>query len=415
MLPIIYLFFLCAFVAEFYCFFLAIDITKSLRPVLQKSLFWGYIMVTLLTWYAVWSFRYTYSGFLASTQVKGFLVAWFIGVLLGKIFAALLLFIDDIRRLIQYAFKNISKPKGSSEAVSPIGRATFIKQLAVVVAGLSVGSLLAGRGNRYKYNVKNITIRLPRLPASFRGLKIVQISDLHTGSFDNPEKVAHGIDLVLQQKPDLILFTGDLVNDYAKEVKEEYQEIYARLSAPMGVYSILGNHDYGDYGWFRTEAEKEKNFEAIVALHPKMGWKLLKNEHVLLQKGDDKIALIGIENWGARGGHSKYGDMQKATEGLENQKYLLKILMSHDPSHWDAQVRTDYPDIDLTLSGHTHGMQYGIDSQVLKWSPIQYLYKQWCGLYQAGSQYLYVNTGFGYIGYAGRVGILPEITVIELA
>jgi predicted MPP superfamily phosphohydrolase len=224
--------------------------------------------------------------------------------------------------------------------------------------------------------------------------------------------VAHGIDRVLAEKPDLILFTGDLVNDISKEV-DPYKEIFSRLKAPMGVFSTLGNHDYGDYIWWETPELKKANLDRLKQLQADMGWRLLMNEHVALEKDGQQIALIGIENWSAKARFPKHGRLDEAYAGTE--KYPFKILMSHDPSHWDAEVRPHYPDIDLALAGHTHGMQFGVEIPGLKWSPVQYVYKQWAGLYEEGRQKLYVNRGFGFIGYPGRVGILPEITVIELA
>jgi predicted MPP superfamily phosphohydrolase len=193
---------------------------------------------------------------------------------------------------------------------------------------------------------------------------------------------------------------------------DEYKVIFGRLKAPLGVYSTLGNHDYGDYVAWPTKEEKSANLDNLKQVHAQMGWRLLMNEHVLLEKGTDKIALLGIENWGAKGRFPKYGKMNEAHPGTEQIPF--KILLSHDPSHWDAQVKTEYPDIDLMLAGHTHGMQFGLENPYFKWSPVQWMYKQWAGLYEEGNQKLYVNRGFGFIGYPGRVGIMPEITVIEL-
>jgi predicted MPP superfamily phosphohydrolase len=210
----------------------------------------------------------------------------------------------------------------------------------------------------------------------------------------------------------MILFTGDLVNDRATEMTD-YIDVFNQLQAPLGVYSTLGNHDYGDYvRWDSNEAKKE-NLEQLKQVHKQMGWRLLMNEHVVLEKGNDRIALLGIENWSAKGNFGRHGKMEDAYPGSE--QYPFKILMSHDPSHWDAEVRTKYADIDLTLAGHTHGMQFGLELPGFKWSPVQYMYKQWAGLYEAGNQKLYVNRGYGFLGYPGRVGILPEITVIELS
>ena len=216
----------------------------------------------------------------------------------------------------------------------------------------------------------------------------------------------------MAEQPDLILFTGDLVNDRATEM-QDYIEIFSLLKAPLGVYSVLGNHDYGDYVRWENDEAKHSNLRDLMAVHDKMGWRLLMNEHAVIEKDGEKIALLGIENWGAKGRFSRYGKMEKAYPGTEN--YPFKILLSHDPSHWDAQVRTEYRDIDLMLAGHTHGMQFGLELPGIKWSPVQYMYKQWAGLYEFENQKLYVNRGFGFLGYPGRVGILPEITVIELA
>ncbi|MBN8789944.1 MAG: metallophosphoesterase, partial [Terrimonas sp.] len=224
--------------------------------------------------------------------------------------------------------------------------------------------------------------------------------------------VAHGIDMIMKQGADIILFTGDLVNDHVDEMNE-YTDIFSKLSAPMGVFSTLGNHDYGDYRVWPSAEIKAQNLERLKQLQKDMGWRLLMNEHVPLEKNGQQIALLGIENWGAKANFPKYGKLDRAYAGTE--KYPFKILMSHDPSHWDAEVRTEaYKDIDLMLSGHTHGMQFGVEVPGFKWSPVQYVYKQWAGLYEEAAQKLYINRGYGFIGYPGRVGILPEITVIEL-
>ncbi len=221
-----------------------------------------------------------------------------------------------------------------------------------------------------------------------------------------------GVQKIMNEKPDLILFTGDLVNNVADEM-EDYIDVFNKLQAPLGIYSTLGNHDYGDYMQWDSLEEKKKNLEKIKQVHTELGWKLLMNEHVVLEKNADKIALLGVENWSAKAQFPKYGDLKKAYTGAE--AYPFKILMSHDPSHWKAQVLEDYPDINLMLAGHTHGMQFGVEIPGFKWSPVQYVYKEWTGLYEKEAQKLYVNTGFGFIGYPGRVGVLPEITVLELS
>jgi predicted MPP superfamily phosphohydrolase len=284
--------------------------------------------------------------------------------------------------------------------------------MGIVAGGGLFGSLLYGFSNKYRYEVRRKKLSFTNLPPAFKGLKIIHISDIHSGSFTDKQAVSHGVDMILKEKPDLILFTGDLVNNLADEM-EDYMDVFGRLNAPMGVFSTLGNHDYGDYVHWDSEEAKKANLERLKGVHKQLGWRLLMNEHVVLEKDNAQIALLGIENWSAKARFPKYGDLKKAYAGSE--KYPFKILMSHDPSHWDAQVRPEFEDIDLMLSGHTHGMQFGVEIPGLKWSPVQYLYKEWAGLYEQGRQKLYVNRGYGFIGYPGRVGILPEITVLELA
>jgi uncharacterized protein len=263
----------------------------------------------------------------------------------------------------------------------------------------------------FDYKIHTVKVILPKLPNEFNGLKIVQISDIHSGSFISTTHIEEAIKIVLEQKADLIFFTGDLVNNEATETAP-FIEILSRVKAPMGVYSVLGNHDYGDYIAWDSKAAKAKNLEDLKNIHAQLGWKLMMNEHVALKRGDAEIALLGIENWGGNLNFPKYGDMKKAHAGTEN--YPVKLLLSHDPSHFSMQVKHDYKDVDITFSGHTHGFQFGVEIPGFKWSPSQYVYKQWAGLYPEGNQYLYVNRGLGFLGYPGRVGIKPEITVMEL-
>ncbi len=262
----------------------------------------------------------------------------------------------------------------------------------------------------HDYRIRKRVINFPNLPGAFDGIRIAQLSDIHMGSFFDKTAVTGGIDMLLREKPDMVFFTGDLVNNEAKEVND-YVDIFSKIHAPLGVYSTLGNHDYGDYRSWHTPDAKKKNLQDLIEAHKTLGWDIMLNEHRSVMVSGEEIALIGVENWGA-GRFSKYGDLKKSHKGTENIPF--KILLSHDPSHWDAQVRPNFGDIDLTFSGHTHGFQFGIEIGDFKWSPSQYLYKQWADLYREGNQYLYVNRGFGYIGYPGRVGILPEITIIEL-
>jgi predicted MPP superfamily phosphohydrolase len=337
------------------------------------------------------------------------------GLFFAKLLACLIFFIDDLRRVIQWiAGKFMTAKKRTGESGVPgegISRSVFLSWAGMIMGGGLFGSFIYGFGNKYRYQVKRVRLAYDNLPAAFKGLKIVHISDIHSGSFNDKAAVQKGINKIMKEQPDLILFTGDLVNNVATEMTD-YVGVFNQLKAPMGVYSTLGNHDYGDYVQWESEEAKTTNLAHLKNIHAELGWKLLMNEHVVLEKNTDKIALLGIENWSAKARFPKYGDMKKAYEGAAG--YPFKILMSHDPSHWRAEVLEQYPDIDLMLSGHTHGMQFGVEIPGFKWSPVQYVYKEWSGLYENEKQKLYINRGFGFIGYPGRVGILPEITVFEL-
>ena len=345
-------------------------------------------------------------------NLRNYLFATIVGFFFAKLLASVFFLIDDLRRAMQWAvgkifFRNTEGDAGNEG----ISRSVFLSWLGIGIGGSLITSLVYGFSNKYNYHIRRVPLHFSNLPPAFRGLKIVQISDIHSGSFDNKKAVEKGVQEILDLKPDLILFTGDLINDRATEMMD-YVDTFGRLKAPMGVYSTLGNHDYGEYVKWPTKAARDQNIEDLKNLETGMGWRLLMNEHVVLEKEGQQIALIGIENWSAKARFPKYGKMWEAYPGAE--KYPFKILMSHDPSHWDAEVRPRYGDIDLTLAGHTHGMQFGIEIPGFKWSPVKYVYKQWAGLYEVGKQKLYVNRGYGFIGYPGRVGILPEITLIEL-
>ena len=347
-------------------------------------------------------------------MVRTYLFAVVVGLFFAKTVSVIFFLADDIRRLLQWAsgkifFRNTEAENFSSDGIS---RSVFLSWLGLGAGASLFGTLIYGFSNKYKYEVRRVKMAFENLPKGFKGLKIIQISDIHSGSFTDKQAVMKGVEKILKEKADLILFTGDLVNDRATEM-HDYMEVFSKLSAPMGIYSTLGNHDYGDYVHWDSEEAKKANLEDLKKVHAALGWRLLMNEHVVLEKEGDQVALLGIENWGAKGRFPKYGKMDLAYPGTE--KYPFKILMSHDPSHWEAEVRTKYSDIDLMLAGHTHGMQFGVEVPGFRWSPVQYMYQQWAGLYEESKQKLYVNRGFGFIGYPGRVGILPEITVIELA
>jgi len=339
------------------------------------------------------------------------IITFLFGQYFAKFVWIFFLFIDDIIRFFRWVFSLFQSEKAIG-AKGGISRSEFIVKTGLMAGTGILTALTWGIvSGAYDYRVKRRTISLKNLPSSFDGLKILQISDIHSGSFWNKEAVKKGVQIITDQKADVIFFTGDLVNNTADEMAP-YMEIFNKVKAPMGVFSVFGNHDYGDYvGWPSAEA-KQQNLEDLKLVHKNLGWRLLMNEHERLTIGNDSIGVLGIENWGNKGKFPKYGKMKDAVKGTEDLP--VKLLLSHDPSHWRGQVLTEYPDIDVMFAGHTHGMQFGVEVAGIKWSPIKYMYKEWADLYTEGEQHLYVNRGFGFLGYPGRFGILPEITVIEL-
>jgi len=397
-----------ALLVDLYVFQAIKALSQGLLPrtaLLIHTVYWIISLLSLFTvFFILPSIQYR------APRTYSYLMALVAGLFMGKLLASVFFFIDDLRRAALWLLTKTPSRAGAAEGEG-IPRSVFLSWLGLGIGGGLFASLVAGFANKYNYKVHRLRLAFANVPAAFKGLKIVQLSDIHSGSFGDPAAVNKGIDIVLAEKPDIILFTGDLVNSVATEMKD-YQAVFSRLNAPMGVYSTLGNHDYGDYHWWESEQAKKANLERLQQIQAEMGWRLLMNEHIVFERGGDRIALLGIENWSAKARFPKYGKMGEAHAGT--QQYPFKILMSHDPSHWDAEVRTQYPDVDLMLAGHTHGMQWGFELPGLKWSPVSFLYKQWAGLYEEGNQKLYVNRGFGFIGYPGRFGILPEITVIEL-
>ncbi len=369
-----------------------------------KWIYWGTsaVLFTLFASYRPFLYKY-----LPKTIATYFAIV-FVVILLGKIITLLFLFPEDIIRF----FKTVSTKLSSAPApATGISRSEFLSKLALGAAAIPAVTLLYGVVvNAYNYQFRRITIKYPNLPDAFNGFKIIQLSDIHSGSFTKTEPIEKVIKQINDRNADLILFTGDLVNNVTSEM-EPFMNIFNKLQAKHGVMSVTGNHDYGDYVPWDTPEAKKENFTRFIDTHKQLGWDLLLNEHRVLERDGQKIAVIGVENWG--GGHfAKYGKFDKAYEGTEQIPF--KILMSHDPSSWDSRVKKEYPETDLTLSGHTHGAQFGVENKWLKWSPSQYIYKQWAGLYNEGKQYLYVNRGFGFLFYPGRVGILPEVTEITL-
>lgn len=386
---------------------------RHLTPFTQRwigGVYWGFTAITLMAYVAMQLLPPDIFG----KTTRTFVIAFIAIPYFSKIFAALFLLIDEVRRLIQWV---VSYFVPSAATISPetgehvIPRSEFLATTAVVAGVGLMGTFAFGiLSGAHDYRIRRVRVPLKNLPKAFDGMKIGQLSDIHSGSFFNKTAVKGGVEMLMKEKPDLVLFTGDLVNDRASEV-QDYINIFDKVKAPLGVHSTLGNHDYGDYFAWASEEAKNRNLADLKRAHQLLGWKLMLDENRSIKVDNEEIGLIGIQNWGT-GNFAKYGDLAKAYKGSED--FPVKILLSHDPSHWRAQVLPQFKDIDIALAGHTHGMQFGVEIGKLRWSPVQYRYKEWAGLYQEDDQYLYVNRGFGYLGYPGRVGILPEITILEL-
>ena len=398
---------------DLYIFFAVKFITQNSNDKVRLITYISYWTLTVFSIVVIVLFPYL-NVFQTNIVLRNYLFAIMVGLLFAKLIIFVFVLIDDIRRGVVWLM-SVLFPQTGVDFVpeeGKISRSLFLSWTGIALGSGLFASLIYGFSNKYDYRVKKVKLAFKNLPAGFKGLKIIHISDIHSGSFTDKAAVNRGVDMILEQKADLILFTGDLVNDRYLEM-QDYMDVFGRLQAPMGVYSTLGNHDYGDYVAWESAEEKQANLDELKNVHLKLGWRLMMNENIALEKNGDKIALLGVENWSAFARFPKYGKLDKAYLGTSD--FAFKILMSHDPSHWEAQVKPDYADIDLTLSGHTHGMQFGLENPYFKWSPVQWVYKQWAGLYEEGQQKLYVNRGFGFIGYPGRVGILPEITLIELS
>jgi predicted MPP superfamily phosphohydrolase len=374
-----------------------------------KYIWWGYSLLLIIGVFVGIFFNIKF-------MLRTVILVLFFMTFISKIFLLPFVLADDIRRGVVWIkrklFDGQKLSKKTSSSSENIPRSEFLIKAGTLVAALPLASFTYGMvSSAYDYRVKRKTLYLPNLPSSFDGIKLGQISDIHSGSFYDRKAVMGGVEMLLKEKPDLIFFTGDLVNNVASEMRD-YQDIFSKVKAPLGVFSILGNHDYGDYhfgpGPSQAKAESLKN---VKLSHKNMGWDLLLNENRRLKINNEEIGILGIENWGA-GRFAKYGRMDLAVKDTDDLP--VKLLLSHDPSHWRAQVLPDFPQIDAMFSGHTHGMQFGIVTENFQWSPAQYVYKEWAGHYQEKNQQLYVNVGYGFLGYPGRVGILPEITIFEL-
>jgi uncharacterized protein len=407
---------------DLYVFQAVKEATRGLEDGARKGVHIGYWALTLVTFLAFFvSYRLMSSpeGAAQSGPLRAVLGALIFSNAIFKLVTALLLSTDDLRRGIFVLLRFVGSKAGIEPLAGlPVSRSEFFSKAALAVAAVpAIGMAYGVAKGGHKYVVHRHRVVLPNLPRAFDGMRIVQLSDIHSGSFYSRAGVEKGIALANAERPDLIVFTGDLVNNNAFEI-EPWMTTFGKLTAKMGVYSILGNHDYGDYVAWESPAAKQANLTKLIRHHRQMGWNIMLDDHTVFERrgasGEmEKLALIGIQNWGARVGFPKYGNLAKAVAGTE--EIACKILLSHDPSHWRAQVVPEFSNIALQLSGHTHGMQFGIETKFARFSPVQFVYPEWAGLYQEGNQQLYVNRGFGFIGYPGRLGIWPEITVLELA
>ena len=382
--------------------------------------YWGFTVISLGTYIALQLIPADSIGRITRTMLTiGVFIAYF-----SKFITVIFLFIDDIVRLFRWIVSLFGRttPDVPGNTTGPvaentISRSDFLVKTAVAAGAIPLVAFSYGIiSGAHDYRIRRVTLPLKNLPRSFDGMTIAQLSDIHSGSFFNKTAVKGGVDMLLREKPDLVFFTGDLVNSRADEVND-YIDIFNKVKAPLGVFSTLGNHDYGAYvKWPSVEAQRQ-NVLNVVKAHKLMGWNPLMDENRILTQGGDKLAIIGVQNLGFGPAALKAGNLAKAYQGAED--YPVKLLLSHDPTHWDAEIRPNYPDIDVTFSGHTHGAQFGVEIGDYKWSPVKYFYRQWAGLYRetatnGSPQTLYINRGYGFIGYPGRVGILPEITMFTL-
>lgn len=398
-------------VVDIYLFQAVLAVSQDWSPFWKKVLRYGFWVPTVLCIAALswWMFADPYR---ISSGMRNWILTGLFATYFSKTLGILFVFADDIQRGVRWVagvFGSGSPPESLPGKAIP--RSEFLTKAALVATAIPFGTMAYGViSGAHDYRVRRVKVNLPNLPKSFDGIRIGHLSDIHAGSFYNKTAVKGGVEMLMKEKPDVIFFTGDLVNNQASEMRD-YAEVFGKLHAPLGVFSVTGNHDYGDYHQWSSPEAKRENFRNLMNAHKQMGYRLLMNEHQLLHESGDQLAILGNENWGGRG-FAKYGKLGQAFKGSEEA--AVKLLLSHDPSHWDAQVRPEFPNIDIMFSGHTHGFQFGVEIGDFKWSPSQYAYKQWSGLYKQGNQYLYVNRGFGYLGYPGRIGMPPELTIMEL-
>jgi len=387
---------------------LEIYVYQGIRTIIQsEKIRWGYLLLTGLVYMVIVILVLSYDRSVKNNTQMHIISGIFTMFVVPKILIGVILLLEDVFRLTEFVIGKFTK----SSSYTFAERRKFLSLSALGLgAALSYSFLDGIIWGKYRHFVRNVKIKIPYLPNSFRGYRILQISDVHCGSFSHPKKLQKAINIINEQNADLVLFTGDMINSYAEEF-EPFVKLFSSIKSKDGKFSVLGNHDYGDYGVWKNEEEHKQNIPKLIELQEKAGFKVLRNEHKIIEKNGENLYLIGVENWGIPP-FPQHGDLDKATEGITENS--AKILMSHDPTHFDEIVKNHPSNIHLTLSGHTHGMQFGLDLKNIKWSPVKYKYSKWTDLYESAGKYLYVNRGFGVIGYPGRVGIKPEITVFEL-
>ncbi len=409
----ILIFSLIVFAIDYYSFKglhkIKCELSKTTKNVFY-SLFWSIPVIMIATLFILLTFRDSVDpaeGMIYFHYFSGTFLLFYIPKLLFIFFN----FLDDLFHLGKYLIQKIKHVKSKKAEGVKISRSTFLTRAGIVIAGIPFLSIMYGIGwGRFNFIIRKSNLYYPNLPKEFDGFKIAQISDFHLGSFiGNEDKVEEVVNLINKQRPDLVVFTGDLVNDIALEI-EPFSQILSKLKAKYGMYSVLGNHDYGEYFKWSSQEEKRKNFEKTIKSEEEIGFRMLMNSSAKISIGESSISLIGVENWGLPP-FPQYGDLNKALQNIDDASF--KILLSHDPTHWDEEV-VEKTNIDLTLSGHTHGAQFGIEIPGWRWSPVNLRYKQWGGVYKKGRQVLNVNTGIGFIGFPGRVGIPPEVGLITL-
>ncbi|MEG0926008.1 metallophosphoesterase [Chryseobacterium sp.] len=388
--------------------FLEVYIYQAIRTLTDNL--WvriGYWAVSLIV-YGIFAYEVTHYQRSDRSMMKAqIMISLFLIFILPKIFVVLFLLIDDIIRIGGYLI-GFAKP---SENFFP-ERRKFLSLVGLGMSGVLSALFIDGiTFGKYRHKVRKVKVKFPNLPKVFKGYKIIQISDVHSGSFADPSKLQHAVDLINEQKPDLVLFTGDMVNNVADEFKP-FIPLFSQIKAKDGKFAVLGNHDYGDYVNWESPEAKKKNLDTLIDYEKQAGFDMLRNENRVIERNGEKLYILGVENWGLKP-FPQFGKIDKALKNVPES--ATKILMSHDPTHFDYVVKKHPGNIHLTLSGHTHGMQFGLDLKNIKWSPVQYRYPKWADLYESEGKLLYVNRGFGVLGYPGRVGVLPEITLFELS